>query len=421
MRFHQAWSVLFSNLPMRVRLGIVVLSYLLGLTIFTLVFLPSHNGSVLAVPVALAAWLLKRRGVLLSLGCMLLALLVLNSLSVGGIWWPPSLLLTFLSGSLALLVEAAVIGLARHALDLAQALGMAQAARRKAEQAEQQLALAYERQRALDQLKDQFIVHVSHELRTPLAEVYGYLELLSDQQGHLDAATQATFLSNAKAGCQELMRMVSAVLAATQASSEVNPPHLEVCSVAQVVRDVLHQLDPREAQAYELQVEVPEDVAVWADQDSVRQILRHLLSNAFKYCPKQTAVVIRATLHEPTPPGTDAPRQVEVSVTDAGPGIPPAELPLLFGKFVRLKRDLAGTVPGAGLGLYLSKQLAEAMGGRMWGESSGRAGEGSRFGFTLLAEPPASREASTHQLVSSSLDAPSRHAAGCRTEHDAAS
>jgi len=391
MRFHKAWSVLFITLPMRVRLGIVVLSYLLCLAIFALVFLPSHNGSILAIPVALAAWMLKPRGVLLGLGSLLLALLVLNSLSVGGIVWPPSLILTFLSGSLALLVEGAVISLSRHALDLAQALGLAQAARRKAEQAEQQLALAYEQQRALNQLKDRFILHVSHELRTPLTAVYGYLELLSDYPGQLDAATQATFLSHAKSGCQDLMRLVGDVLDATQTRSEVNPPQLEVCSVAHIVQDVLHHLDPREAQAYDLQMEIPEDLTVWADQHSVRQVLGHLLANALKYSPKQTTVVIAAALRQPPPPGTDAPAQVEISVKDAGPGIPTDELPLLFGKFVRLKRDLAGTVPGTGLGLYLSKQLAEAMGGHIWGESSGRGGEGSRFCFTLLAAPPASR------------------------------
>jgi signal transduction histidine kinase len=375
---------------MRVRLSIVVLSYLLCLAIFALVFLPSHNGSILAIPVALAAWMFKPRGMLISLGSLILALIVLNSLSVGGILWPPSLILTFLSGSFALLVEGAVISLSRHAFDLAKALGMAQAARRKAEQAEQQLALAYEQQRELNQLKDRFILHVSHELRTPLTEVYGYLELLSDSPGHLDAATQATFLSNAKSGCQELMRMVGEVLDATQARSEVKPPQLEVCSVAQIVQDVLHHLDPREAQAYDLHLEIPEDVTVWADQHYVRQILGNLLANALKYSPKQTAVVISAALRQPTPQGTNAPPQVEISVKDAGPGIPPDELPLLFGKFVRLKRDLAGTVPGTGLGLYLSKQFAEAMGGHIWVESSGRGGEGSCFCFTLLAAPPAS-------------------------------
>ena len=142
-------------------------------------------------------------------------------------------------------------------------MGLAQTAQLKAQQAEQQLALAYEQQRKLNQLKDQFILHVSHELRTPLTEVYGFLELLSDYHGQLDAATQATFLSNAKSGCQELMRMVGDVLSATQASSEVTPPQRAVCSVAQAVRDVLHHLDPREAQAYALRLEISEDVSLY--------------------------------------------------------------------------------------------------------------------------------------------------------------
>jgi signal transduction histidine kinase len=395
MRFHKTLTVLLIDLPFRLRLGIVVLAYLLCLTLFALVFLPSHNGSILAIPLALSSWMFKRRGALIGLGCTLLALVVLNSLSVGGIVWPPALALTFLSGSLALLVEAVIISLLRHALDMAQALDLAQAAQLKAQQAEQQLARAYEHQRQLNDLKDQFIVNVSHELRTPLTEVSGYLELLSDYHGDLDAATQAMFLNNARSGCQELIRMVGDVLDATQASSEVKPPQLEACSVAQVVRDVLHHLDPREAQAYDLHMEIPEHFTIWADRHYVRQVLRNLLANAFKYCPKQTAVVISATLHEPT-------TQVCISVKDAGPGIPPDELPLLFGKFVRLKRDLAGTVPGSGLGLYVSKQLVEAMGGHMWAESAGRVGEGSRFCFTLRAASPASLQATTHDLISSS-------------------
>jgi signal transduction histidine kinase len=72
-----------------------------------------------------------------------------------------------------------------------------------------------------------------------------------------------------------------------------------------------------------------------------------------------------------------------VSVQDTGPGIPPSEAPVLFGKFVRLKRDLVGSVRGTGLGLYISKQLVEAMGGNIWVESTGIAGQGSRFSFTI--------------------------------------
>ncbi len=72
---------------------------------------------------------------------------------------------------------------------------------------------------------------------------------------------------------------------------------------------------------------------------------------------------------------------------DEGPGIPPEEVPLLFGKFVRLQRDLSGAVRGTGLGLYISKQLVEAMQGHLWVESAGRMGEGSRFCFTLPIAP----------------------------------
>src|SRR5260370_24857938 len=74
-------------------------------------------------------------------------------------------------------------------------------------------------------------------------------------------------------------------------------------------------------------MEIPDDLTVWADQHSVRQILGNLLSNALKYSPKQTAVVISAALSQPPPPGTDAPAQVEISVKDAGPGIPLMNFP----------------------------------------------------------------------------------------------
>ena len=122
-------------------------------------------------------------------------------------------------------------------------------------------------------------------------------------------------------------------------------------------------------------MDVPEQVTVLADEQALRQVLRNLLSNTFKYAPKGTPVSIRAVVDERP--------QVCICVQDAGPGIPPSELPLLFQKFVRLKRDLSGTVRGTGLGLYISKRLIEAMHGQIWAESSGEPGEGSCFCFTL--------------------------------------
>ena len=76
----------------------------------------------------------------------------------------------------------------------------------------------------------------------------------------------------------------------------------------------------------------------------------------------------------------------------------PTEAPLLFGKFVRLKRDLVGSVRGTGLGLYISKQLVESMGGNIWVESSGVEGQGSRFSFTLPYAVPELIEQNNHGM-----------------------
>ncbi|HEX9069711.1 MAG TPA: ATP-binding protein, partial [Ktedonobacterales bacterium] len=73
------------------------------------------------------------------------------------------------------------------------------------------------------------------------------------------------------------------------------------------------------------------------------------------------------------------PPMVEIQVKDAGHGIPPDQMPLLFNRFVRLPRDLASKVPGTGIGLYLCRVMSEAMGGRVWAESTGVEGEGSTF------------------------------------------
>lgn len=244
-----------------------------------------------------------------------------------------------------------------------------------------------EQQRQLNQLKDQFIVNVNHELRTPLTEVYGYLQLLSDYQGRLDAETQATFLRQAKDGCEELILLVNNVLDALAVTEAMQPPPSEELFVAPLVGDVLDHLDPGKEQAERLSLEIPKQLTAWANEQLLRQVIRNLLSNAFKYCPKPASVIISAALRYPAAQGNDQAPQVLISVQDTGPGIPPTELPLLFQKFVRLKRDLSGPMQGSGLGLYISKQFVEAMQGRIWVESAGIAGQGSRFCLTLPCPP----------------------------------
>ncbi len=245
--------------------------------------------------------------------------------------------------------------------------------------------LAYQNQQHLSQLKDQFLLNVSHELRTPLTEIYGYLELLSAYEEQFDGVTKTKFLQNAMHGCEELTLLVNNVLGAIHIDDGTKPLHRKHVAVLQAVNDVLEQFDPRTVNNYIIQVHVAKTVHIEGDAQRLRQVLRNLLSNAFKYASPQTQIIISAGYDATMHPAGELAKEVSICVSDQGPGIGRSERDLLFQKFTRLERDLSGPVRGTGLGLYISKQLVEAMGGRIWVESSGIPGEGSRFCFTLPA------------------------------------
>jgi signal transduction histidine kinase len=253
-----------------------------------------------------------------------------------------------------------------------------------------QLESAYEQQLHLNELKDQFLLNVNHELRTPLTEIHGYLDLLTVYRGQLDETMQNTFIDHAVHGSEELLHLVNNVLDAIRGDVFRKEPQFEELSIALMVNEAIALFEPNKQQDYELNVHVANSLMVRGDRQFLHQVLVNLLSNAFKYSPRGTPITISAELFvRSSMNGTqdDLP-EVQVCVQDAGPGIPPVDIPLLFGKFVRLERDMVGSVRGTGLGLYISKQMVENMGGRIWVESSGVSGEGSRFCFTLDALPP---------------------------------
>jgi signal transduction histidine kinase len=254
-------------------------------------------------------------------------------------------------------------------------------------QIEQQARIeaAYEQQHRLNKLKDQFILHASHELRTPLTQVYGYLELLGTFHDTLSSEKRATFTLQATQGCETLQQLIDTMLDAAGTDSHTTAPQPQELVVADLVHEVLDQFEPLQRQEHPVELEIAEGLVVQADRQSLCRVLRNLLSNAFKYTPAQTSVQVVATRCDPVTQRPNDTLQACICVQDTGPGIPPEDIPLLFGKFVRLKRDMASSIRGTGLGLYISKQLVEAMGGHIWVESAGIVGQGSRFYFTLPA------------------------------------
>lgn len=246
--------------------------------------------------------------------------------------------------------------------------------------ADQPLLTLFQKQHALDDLKERFVITASHELRTPLTIIGGYLDLLQDALQQMDQQQIVTMLSQVRDGYSELLSLVNIMTEAVASSEPSLVTEAELLPIKEIIQEAIAQFDASQVQAYTIELSMSDVLQVWANRQALGQVVRHLLSNVFKYVPHQTTVVIGARLLEMMP-------FVCVSLQDAGPGIPPEEIPQIFERFVRLGRDVASPIPGMGLGLFISKRLVEAMGGQIWVESSGQEGAGSCLCFTLPSQP----------------------------------
>ena len=261
-----------------------------------------------------------------------------------------------------------------------------------------ELREAVQRARESERVKNNFLLTASHELRTPLTAIQGYLELLGEYGETLDEVSRTRFIQNARRGCDELVLLLGNVLDATYLDREKiifqsGPVYLE--RSAQTILEILEPIIAREKRQVEMQISA--NLLILADELRLRQVLLNLLGNALKYTPPGSRIALSTecadaanawercaqtgAIQESTT--TASGTFVILTVRDWGPGIVPAEQPLLFTKFTRLEAAKRSAQRGAGLGLYLCRQLIEAMGGWIWMESSGIDGEGTSFFIAL--------------------------------------
>lgn len=264
--------------------------------------------------------------------------------------------------------------------------------------------MQYERAKKLEELKDQFITSVNHELRNPVMMVQGNIELLRLKGKEMSPERRDTMIERASQASDKLSQLIQSILDVRrleQGSKDFEP---EPVLVFDAVASAATLVDPSDGKGVEreLRIHAPRDLALWGEPIRVQQILTNLLSNALKYSKPGTAIDVTARLVTVDTaeegwrrllPRRESPEShmVELRVRDYGFGIPPEQAPLLFQRFVRLPRDLTSTIIGNGLGLYLCRELTEAMGGRIWVESSGVDGEGSAFYLRFPVPPTHSR------------------------------
>jgi len=225
--------------------------------------------------------------------------------------------------------------------------------------------------RKVDQLKTEFVSTVSHELRTPLTTIKAFTAtLLRDVE--FDRATQVEWLTIIDSECNRLTRLINDLLSISRIEAGRSlQMNWEEIDLAEVVHRVVEQQSSYSTR-HQLKPETPETLLIEADEDKLIQILTNLVNNAIKYAPRGGLVEVKAR---------DNGRYVHVSVKDEGPGIRPEHLTKVFDKFYQADSSSTRKVGGTGLGLYLTKHLVEAHGGKIWAESEW--GHGATFHFIL--------------------------------------
>ena len=240
----------------------------------------------------------------------------------------------------------------------------------------QELRIAYTRLSELDQLKDAFLTTASHELRTPLTIVQGYLEVLREMVD-VSPEMRRSFLEKACRACDELVLLQANIMDASRLKVDAASLRSTRIVLKEIITAVSELFEPWVAQGQQsIEIDIEACIAVQADETRLKQVLHNLIANAVRYSPPRTSIRVAALVEQEA-------HMARISVSDQGPGIPADRQAEIFDKFVRLERDLNSKVRGSGLGLFISRQLVEAMQGTIGVESSGVKGKGSTFSFTL--------------------------------------
>lgn len=224
--------------------------------------------------------------------------------------------------------------------------------------------------RQAEELKTTFVSIISHELKTPVALIKGYVSTLRREDARWDRHIVQDSLQVIEEEADRLTLLIENLLDASRLAAggfALKPADVSVPEIAQRIAQRLQT----QTSLHKLKTDFPAEFPViLADEIRLEQVISNLISNAIKYAPGGDIVVS----------GQIRPEQIIVCVSDQGPGIAPEDIPHIFDRFYRAP-DMARRTKGAGLGLFLTKSIIEAHGGRIW--VNPETGQGARICFSL--------------------------------------
>lgn len=240
-----------------------------------------------------------------------------------------------------------------------------------------QLSEANQKLKDLDKVKDEFVSITSHELRTPMTAIRSYAWMALHRSDTPLSKTMEKYLVRVLISTERMINLVNDMLNISRIESGRVEISLEPVDMISLCRDIVDEVYYSKSTAKDIQITLLEESLpkVSADPEKLRQVLINVVGNAVKFSPHGGKVTIGFFADGKT---------VETYVKDQGPGISKVDLGRLFQKFGRLDNTYtdAATVPGSGLGLFISKSLIELMRGKIWASSEG-LGKGTTFTIAM--------------------------------------